>query len=245
MKAFFKKHQKKIVGGHSVAVIALLASSALSLNGGLTILYFAPHGNNVLTTGEITEVDININTKVPINALGATITYPPDIIEIVSINKEHSFLDLWTEDTVIREDKGEVRFSGGTLRSGGLTGTSTALTLTVRAKKTGDATLAFKDVEVFGSDGQGTKVESQIRPFLYTIPVAEQRALERTPDAPPSPPRTPRSLPSPDLDGDGKITLVDFSIMTIKMLGGYNPRYDLDQDGLLGLSDLSRLFATK
>lgn len=243
MKAFVQRHRKKIVRGHSVAIIALLASSALTLNGGLTILYFSPHGNNVLITGEITQVDVNINTKLPINTLGATITFPPDIIEIVSISKEHSFLDLWTEDTVIHEDTGEVRFSGGTLRPGGLLGTGTALTLTVRAKKTGDAQIAFKDVEVFSSDGTGTRVESQIRPLTYTIPEQLPRGISQSPTTPEVTQK--KDTPSADLDGDGKITLVDFSIMTIKILMPYNARYDLDQDGLLGLSDLSILFSRK
>lgn len=238
------RHKKKIIGGHSVAIVALLASSALTLNGGLTVLYFAPHGNNVLTTSEITEVDVNINTKLPINAVGATITFPPEIIEIVSISKAHSFLDLWTEDTVIREDKGEVRFSGGTIRPGGMVGTGTVLTLTVRAKKTGDAQIAFKDVNVYSSDGTGTEIESQIRPIVYSIPSPVPQGLAQSPTQLQLPSQEKKS-PSPDLDNDGKITLVDFSIMTIKILMPYNARYDLDQDGLLGLSDLSILFAKK
>jgi hypothetical protein len=88
-----------------------------------------------------------VNARVPINALGITIKYPQDLIEVVGVSKQKSFLDLWTEDTAIREEAGEVHFSGGTTAHGGLLGTSTAITLTIEAKKPGTATISFEDVE--------------------------------------------------------------------------------------------------
>jgi hypothetical protein len=48
--------------------------------------------------------------------------------------------------------------------------------------------------------------------------------------------------PNPDFSGDGKVTLVDVSILSIKIFGSYNPQYDLSGDGKLGLADLSVLF---
>src|SRR6185437_2677548 len=77
------------------AMFNLLASTSLS--GATTTVFFTPYSNDTLTDGSTTEIDININTRVPINALGATIDYATDTLEVVGIDKQKSFFDLWTE----------------------------------------------------------------------------------------------------------------------------------------------------
>jgi hypothetical protein len=98
------------------SIVTLIAGSAASV-GDEPILYITPHGTSSLTVGEVQKIDVRINTKTPINAVGATIAYTPETIEIVGISKEDSFLSLWTEETRINESTGEVHFSGGRLYS--------------------------------------------------------------------------------------------------------------------------------
>ena len=226
-------------------ILSLLASATSSITTAPTILYFTQYDSKTLPVGQTTNVDININAKVPVNAVGITVKYPPDLIEVVGVSKEKSFLDLWTEDTVIKEATGEVHFSGGTTMRGGLLGTSTTLTLTVEAKAPGQATLSFEDAQVFASDGAGTSLASRTHSITFTIPpVSAASALApgsvAAPSATTPPPPVPRSA---DLNGDGTVNIVDVSIMFIHMLGPYDPRYDLDMDGSVGLSDLSILFS--
>ena len=219
-------------------VVALLASATSSLSGDPAILYFAPYQGGILHVGETAEVDVNVHARVPINAIGTTITFPEDTLEVVGISKAKSFLDLWTEETSIDEQRGRVHFSGGTLEKGGLTGVGVALTLTVRAKKSGSATLSFLNPQVLAHDGLGDAVETEVRTFSYTI-------LENPPptvtyiDAA----KESRSGPTADFDDSGAITLADMSNLAFHLLGGYNAQFDLNQDGRLNLSDLSIFFA--
>lgn len=228
---------------------SLLASATSSLTRSPAVMYFTPYSSSSLPAGDTTDIDININAKVPINAIGATIKYPAESLEIVGVNKEKSFFDLWTEDTVIKEGSGEVHFSGGTTMMGGLMGTGTVLTLSVRAKKDslgGAAKLTVSDLQVYAGDGKGTTLDSDAHPFTYTIvqktpavvPVASRGAVP----APTPRPDVPRA-PSADFDGSGSVTIVDMSILTVHIVMAYDPRYDLDMNGVIGLSDLSILFS--
>jgi len=236
MRHFVRRHRRKILFTHSVIIVALFASSAISFDGGKATLSLIPEGDTTLSVGQTNQVRVVLHSSTPINALGATISYPHNLIEITGISKDGSFIDLWTEDTVIGETIGEIHFSGGTVKKGGITGTSTAITLTVRAKAAGAAQLYFSSATVLASDGRGTTLDSIAQPLTLSI-VSPAGGAPTTGVAPALPP------PSLDLNDDGKISLVDVSILMIKMAQNYDARYDLNRDGSIGLSDLSILFA--
>lgn len=229
------------------ASIASLLASATSSISGAPVVYFTPYSaSESLTVGDTVDVDFNLDTSVPVNAVGATIQFPPDKLEIVGISKEKSFLNLWTEDTVIKEDTGELHFSGGTTKTGGVTGTSTILTISVRALQPGNAVLSVENIQVLAADGKGSQLDADARTLSFTI--AAPAASSSAPagggagvSAAPTPSGPER--PSPDLNGDGVVNLVDVSIMIIKMFMPYNARFDLDMNGSVGISDLSVLLS--
>lgn len=232
-----RKHRTKILFTNSVIVVTLLASGAVTFNAGKTTLYLDTHGTSLIEPGTVADIDVAIDTSVPVNAMSATITFPPDLLEVVSMSKEHSFIDLWTEETSIDEEGGSVHWSGGTLKKGGLLGTSTALSLRLRAKKPGTAEIAFKDAQILASDGRGTSVETVAKPFTYAISYPS-----RAGSGSPRPAQADVSV-SYDLDGDGRVNIIDISIFMLRMAGSYDARYDYNADGKLGLPDLSALFA--
>jgi hypothetical protein len=47
-----------------------------------------------------------------------------------------------------------------------------------------------------------------------------------------------KGLPSPDINNDGIITLMDLNIIYFNSLRKYNPRYDLNSDGVVTISDV-------
>lgn len=218
------------------SIVTLLAGSAASVND--TVLYISPHSSTTLKVGDSADMDVRINTKTAINTVGATIKFPEDLLEVVGISKADSFLDLWTEDTTIKESTGEIHFSGGTLTAGGLSGIGTIVTLTVKAKKPGAVEMYFKDAQIFAADGRGTEVPSNKRVFAFTIP-----------ESPPAPTGTGGHMneetltpPSIDFNGDGKVNVVDLSIMAFQMIAPYSSKFDLDRDGASTLADLSIFF---
>lgn len=258
MPSCIRKHLPTIVTRHYVAVLvlltgalltfrfhgpigAVLATATSSITRTPAVVFITPYEEKSLFPGELSDIDININTKAPVNAIGATIEYPSDLVEIVGISKKKSFLDLWTEETAIREDIGEVHFSGGTTRPGGMIGTGTVLTLSIKTKKPGDAKIAFKEAQILAHDGKGTPLEHSSHSYTYTIKPKPTELAVVTPSealdiAQPK-------APSADFDDNGKINLIDVSIITVHLVGPYNTRFDLDMNGSVGLSDLSILFS--
>lgn len=231
MRHFVHTHRRKILLTHSVVIVTLLASGAVTFNGGTTALYLEPEKTS-LDVGETIRVTVRLDTETPINVVGATLAFPPDLLEVVGVDKQRSFIDLWTEDTVIRERAGEIRWSGGTTRKGGVTGTSTVITVALKAKRPGSAELSFADASVLASDGRGTSVETVTQPLALTISYPRMQGG--------SAPSVPQR--SYDLNDDSRVNLVDVSIFMMHMAHGFEPRYDFNGDGRLGLPDLSVLF---
>lgn len=226
------------LAAHSQTFLNILASSITSFGGATTTMYFRSYGEKTLQQDGTTSIDVNINAKVPVNALGVTISFPKDTIEIIGISKEKSFFDLWTEDTSISEDSGEIHFSGGTTKHNGVMGTGTVITLMVKAKKPGTAELRFTDVQVYPSDGSGDPLNTSTHPISYTI---EEKTPEGVISSGGAPVNNAPMHVNPDISGDGRVNLVDLSILTIRMLGTYDSRYDLNLNGSVGLDDLSVL----
>lgn len=236
-----KKRRSRITLTHSIIIFTLVASSVVALNNATTTIYMDPQGPKELALGTTTQIDIVVHSSMPINALSATVAFPPDLIEVVSVSKENSFMDLWTEDTEIRESAGEVHFSGGTTQHGGMMGKSTALTLTLKAKKPGSAEIYFKDAKILASDGEGTALERRLQSFTYNIP-APDKSLPPVPLAGGGS-AISQPIQNVDLNGDGKINIIDATILSLKIFGPYDKRYDMNGDGSLGLPDLSVMFA--
>ncbi len=224
----------------SGSIATLIAGSAASVSTD-TVLYISPSSSSTLKVGETTDVDVRINTKTPINTVGATITFPQETLEIVGISKATSFLDLWTEETTIKEATGEIFFSGGTLVPGGLSGVGTVVTLTIKAKKAGTVQMTFKEAQIFAADGKGTAVPSNKRIFSFEIPESPLVAVSASGNAGNMNTETLSPL-SIDFNEDGKINVVDLSIMAFQVIAPYNAKFDLDRDGASSLSDLSIFF---
>ena len=228
-----------------VDILGLVAATTSSLIQAPVTLYLTPYDDQDLHVGETKKIDVTLNARTPINAVGATIKFPQDSMEVVGFSKEKSFFDLWTEETAINEDTGEIHFSGGTIKQGGIIGTGTVLTLTVRPKKTGDETLFFKDSQVYSNDGKGTQLDNDTRSLTFGVTSAPPPVMAATSPSPTNIVQPEKPLPkSADLNGDGFVNLIDMSIMIIHlMMAPYDQRYDLNVDGVVNISDLSILLS--
>lgn len=231
MQSFWRRHARKILVGHGTA-IALLTTSMM-VGTPKAILYFVAPEQEI-RVGEALDMTVNLNAKTPINVVGMTLVVPPQV-EIVGVSTDDSFIDLWTEDVVINKVGGEIRLSGGTLAKGGVTDIHPVLSFSVRAQEAGEVEFSFKDVEVLAHDGSGETVPTELRAFSRLV-VSDPK----TTDANGQTDEIARSI---NFDGENGITLTDFSILLKHLLGPYDTRFDLNQDGLLSLPDLSVFFS--
>lgn len=112
-----------------------------------------------LSPGSIATLSVVLNSEgIAINNAEAKIIFPADLLEVVSINKRGSIFSLWVEEPAYSNVTGILTFNGG-IPTPGFTGSyGTAISVVVKAKKTGRADLIFSDAAVRANDGLGTNV---------------------------------------------------------------------------------------
>jgi hypothetical protein len=121
-------------------------------------LSFSP-GSTSVSTGNIVSVRAIVSTDgKAINSADGTITFPTDLLDVISVNKNSSIFSLWVEDPKFSNYGGTITFDGG-VPNPGFTGQSgEVLSIVFKAKKSGNATIVYSDAAVRANDGLGTDV---------------------------------------------------------------------------------------
>jgi hypothetical protein len=112
-----------------------------------------------VSVGNIVSVKVLVNTEgKSVNNGEATIQFPVDILEVISITKGSSIFTLWVEEPKFSNTTGKISFNGG-VPNPGFTGSSGYIaTITFKAKKQGTASVIFSDGAVRENDGLGTDI---------------------------------------------------------------------------------------
>ena len=222
-KLFFRSHKKKIVAGAPIIFLLLLGGSGI-LSSGNTLSFSTPQSVFISVNDEV-PVSLDLSTRTAINAAGGTVTFPPEYLQVDSLTRTSSIIDLWSEEPVTSNETGTVRFSGGII------GPNVVLTgehgpifiLDLRGMKEGKALLRVKDGELLAHDGSGENVISGTGSLTLYV-----RAAGRV---------------SPDVNGDGDLSLMDINILYLHTFRAYDAHYDINGDGKVDWSDVRTLIA--
>lgn len=220
LKKFVQSHPRKIIIGTPIIFLALLnVTGYLSDN-----IFFYTTENNFPVVGDEIPVMLQVSTKEHVNAVGGTINFSPEILNVASISRVTSLVDLWVEEPSYSNSTGTLRFSGGFLGTKGqnpLQGTIITVNFSVR--KEGKTSLTLKDGQILANDGVGTNVISESK--TLTLYARKQ------------------GTPSPDVNGDGVLSFTDVNTLYFGTFRSYNPRYDLNGDGKTNWGDVSHLIS--
>lgn len=126
------------------------------------------------------EVLVTNNTE-SINAVSAQISYPKDTLEVSSVSKAGSFINLWAEEPSFSNETGSVSLEGVALNPGYDKASGKVLTITFKAKQAGNVTLAFKEASVLANDGNATEVlKTKSSALIYINEEAEEVPVVET-----------------------------------------------------------------
>ena len=165
----------KCVLGAVLILLAPLVSEAASIS-------LSPSEATV-SVGDIVSLKIIVDTGgVAINNAEASIQFPTDMVEVVSLSKNPSIFTLWVEEPSFSNFTGKITFNGGVANPGFSGSAGTIATVIFRAKKSGTASVIFSDSAVRKNDGLGTNVLSSKNNSLIRIGAVE----ELVPPTPPS-----------------------------------------------------------
>ncbi len=221
MRVFAHRHKRKIVTGAPIIFLLLLGSSGALMNG--NTLSFSNLETPFVTVGDEIHVSLDLTTRTPVNATGGTVTFPSDIVAMSSLSRTSSIIDLWSEEPVVSNDDGTVRFSGGIIgpHVGENGNRGQVFVLNMRAMKEGKATLRVKDGELLANDGSGDNTLTGTGSI--TLYVRE------------------RGRQSPDVNADGTLSIADVNALYLKTFRAFDERYDLSGDGKVDWADVRLL----
>ncbi len=123
---------------------------------------------NQFVIGDQFSVDVKVDSEsAGINAVQATIQFPPDILIATSTDKTDSAFNFWLQDPTIDNNAGKITFIAGA--TSGFSGKSLqVLKINFIVKGAGQANINFTDGAVTASDGSGTNVLSSMQNLQIT-----------------------------------------------------------------------------
>ena len=224
---FFKhihNHRRKIAWSAPIIFLVLI-NSADTLGAGNVFLFERPT-QTFLTVGDTTEVALSMRTKAPVNAVGGTVAFSNTVVRVVSLSRITSAIDLWTEEPLYAEADRTLHFSGGMLGTKATVPTSgTVFVMTLVGETPGVSTLSLTEGQMLAANGEGTNILAGGNTVRIHV-----RA---------------KGAPSPDVNGDGVLSVADANMLYVKTFRAYDARYDLNLDEKVSWGDvryLVRLF---
>ncbi|MBP6883880.1 MAG: hypothetical protein KBC06_01460 [Candidatus Pacebacteria bacterium] len=107
--------------------------------------------------GERFVLDVKTQSNLQsINAISGVLSFPENLIKVVSISKERSIINLWTQDPKIGRNK--INFEGIILNPGFQGDNGLVFRVTFEAQNTGNAILNFSEGAILANDGRGTNI---------------------------------------------------------------------------------------
>ena len=166
------KFSKKFILLFSLVLIAALASVFLLLrptkNNNETELLL--EGSSFKSNTDI-EIPIRISTaNFTVNAVEAYLKFDPEYLEIKSIEKDGSILQIWLENQInFSNTEGTISLAGG-LPTPGFRGSGVIVKIKAKTLKSGNTQINFTDKSrILLDDGNGTVAPLQLSPTKITI----------------------------------------------------------------------------
>ncbi len=164
-----------------LAVLMLFVSPVAAHAATLSV---SPAGGTY-TVGQRVIVNITVSSDVSMNAASGVLSFPTDLLSVEYVNKG-SVLNFWVTEPSYSNASGRINFEGVSL-SGFQGSNGSVLTVALRAKKAGQATIAFESGQVLANDGQGTDITSGLKSGTYSFAQGQTPAPVPAPEPEPEP----------------------------------------------------------
>lgn len=136
---------------------------------GTATLYFSPSYGS-FDVGSTFTVGIYVSsTAQAMNAASGVISFPKDKLEVISLSKTDSIINLWVQEPTFSSSDGTVSFEGIILNPAFTGSTGKILSATFKAKAGGDTSLSFSSGSVLANDGMGTNILDSLGTAQFSL----------------------------------------------------------------------------
>ena len=137
-----------------VALLFLLPAAARAAT-----LSISPSNNSITNGSTFTERVVVSSSDQPLNAISGTLSFPPNLLHVVSVSQANSILSLWVAQPTFSNTDGTISFSGIVPNPGYQGSGGQVFSIQFLAEQTGTATLSLSsDSQVLANDGNGTDI---------------------------------------------------------------------------------------
>lgn len=114
--------------------------------------------NSEATVGGTVRVSVLVSSpSQAVNAVSGIVSFPKDKLQLTSISKDGSIINLWAAEPTFSNSQGTASFEGVILNSFSGSG-GRIVTLVFKVIGTGNSEIVFSSASVLASDGEGTNV---------------------------------------------------------------------------------------
>ena len=133
-------------------------SLALPLTAKAATIYISP-ATGSYNVSKTFSVGVYVSSQEQaMNAISGVISFPTEKLEVVSISKSGSVVNLWVQEPSFSNNAGTINLEGVVLNPGFIGTTGKVLTISFKAKSAGRASVLFTAGNLLANDGQGTSI---------------------------------------------------------------------------------------
>lgn len=132
------------------------------------------------TTGQVFSVSVLVSTigSDPLNAVSGVVSFPANILQVVSVDKSNSIVDFWIGEPSFSNSEGTVSFEGGSYNPGFSGAGGKVINILFKAKTTGSATISFLSSSILANDGRGTNILDTANATTIAIASGQETSVE-------------------------------------------------------------------
>jgi hypothetical protein len=142
--------------------------------------YFYPTTSSYVL-GDSFTVDVYISSpEEAINAASGEISFPLDKVEVKSLSKNGSILNLWIKEPSFSNISGLINFEGIIPNPGFIGNSGKILSINFKAKSTGTSSINFSSGSILANDGNGTDILEAIGVANFSISPVSEKQIQTT-----------------------------------------------------------------
>ncbi|OGZ31540.1 MAG: hypothetical protein A3H02_02420 [Candidatus Niyogibacteria bacterium RIFCSPLOWO2_12_FULL_41_13] len=178
---------KKVKGLLISSALLFIVFGVLPATAEAATLYFSPSSGTHAIGAPFTVSVYISSADQAINAASGVISFPTDKLLVESISKSSSVFSLWVQEPSFSNSAGTVNFEGIVLNPGYIGSVGKVLTLNLRAKSAGLASLNFSSGSVLANDGKGTNILTSLGSASFNFESREIPVAVTAEGVPPAP----------------------------------------------------------
>ena len=160
-------------------------------------LFLSPSTVSVDMGTSVTETVFVASADQALNAISGVISFPADLLQVISVSKASSILSLWVADPTFSNVDGTISWSGIVPNPGYLGGRGQVFSIQFRGKKSGTATISFSSSsQVLANDGNGTDILTDTQSGTVIISTTQSQPAPTSAPVPSSVTTVPSSQSS-------------------------------------------------